>query len=148
MNETDLHFFIDSTLNYFREVTNEKALPGIPYIKGKEAVALEFTGIIGISGKRKGVIYITITESMIQELVGIILGVSELNLEDVKDLTGEIANTIAGNVREAYGSSFLISVPVVVEGIPKDIRFPQDVQTYVVPITWKEHKCFLVVCLE
>ena len=59
MNETDLHFFIDSTVNYFEEVTNEKASSGIPYIKDDEPVVLEYTGIIGISGKRKGSIYVT-----------------------------------------------------------------------------------------
>ena len=52
MNETDLHFFIDSTVNYFEEVTSEKASAGIPYIKDEEPVVLEYTGIIGISGKR------------------------------------------------------------------------------------------------
>ena len=51
MKETDLHFFIDSTLNYFDEVTDEKAVTGIPYIKSDEPVVLDYTGIIGISGK-------------------------------------------------------------------------------------------------
>ena len=58
MKETDLHFFIDSTLNYFDEVTNDKAVTGIPYIKGDDPVVLDYTGIIGISGKRKGSIYV------------------------------------------------------------------------------------------
>ena len=73
MNETDLHFFIDSTLNYFEEVTDEKATAGIPYIKESEPVVLEFTGIIGISGKRKGSIYVTATGPMLTDLAKIIL---------------------------------------------------------------------------
>lgn len=148
MNETDLHFFIDSTINYFEEVTNEKALTGIPYIKGDEPVVLEYTGIIGISGKRKGSIYITTTSSMLKDLAKIILNLEEVDADDTKDLIGEIANTISGNVRQAYGSDFMISVPVVVEGKARDIKLPDDIQTFVIPLTWRSYKSFLVVCLE
>ncbi len=148
MNETDLHFFIDSTINYFEEITGEQAVTGIPYLKGPEPVVLDFSGIIGISGERKGCVYITTTKDMLKTLAHIILDDNEATIETVKDLTGEIANTISGNVREAYGSSFMISVPVVVEGRAKDIRLPEDVQSFVIPITWKGYKSFLVVCLE
>jgi chemotaxis protein CheX len=148
MNETDLHFFIDSTLNYFEEVTNEKAIAGIPYIKDQEPVVLEYTGIIGISGKRKGSIYITTSGEMLTTVAKIILGLEKISTDDVKDLAGEIANTISGNVRQAYGSDFMISVPVVVEGKAKDIKLPENIQSFVIPITWQDHKSFLVVCLE
>lgn len=148
MNETDLHFFIDSTVNYFEEVTNEKATAGIPYIKDNEPVVLEYTGIIGISGKRKGSIYVTTSENMLSTIAKVILGLEEIGKEDIKDLVGEIANTISGNVRQAYGSDFMISVPVVVEGKAKDIKLPDNIQSFVIPITWKDFKLFLVVCLE
>ncbi len=148
MNETDLHFFIDSTINYFEEITGDQAVTGIPYLKGPEPVVLDFSGIIGISGERKGCVYITTTKDMLKTLAHIILDDQEATIETVKDLTGEIANTISGNVREAYGSSFMISVPVVVEGRAKDIKLPEDVQSFVIPITWKGYKSFLVVCLE
>ncbi len=148
MNETDLHFFIDSTVNYFQEVTGEKTVAGIPYIKGSEPVVSEYTGIIGISGKRKGCVYITTNQDMLENLAQIILSIDEPSNETVKDLVGEIANTIAGNVREAYGSSFMISVPVIVEGQAKNIRLPEHVQAFVIPLSWKEFKSYLVVCLE
>ena len=148
MNETDLHFFIDSTVNYFEEVTNEKATAGIPYIKDDEPVVLEYTGIIGISGKRKGSVYVTSSEIMLSAIAKVILGLEEVGKEDVKDLVGEIANTISGNVRQAYGSDFMISVPVVIEGKAKDIKLPDNIQSFVIPITWKDFKSFLVVCLE
>jgi len=148
MNETDLHFFIDSTVNYFEEVTNEKATAGIPYIKDDEPVVLEYTGIIGISGKRKGSVYVTSSEIMLSAIAKVILGLEKVDKEDIKDLVGEIANTISGNVRQAYGSDFMISVPVVIEGKAKDIKLPDNIQSFVIPITWKDFKSFLVVCLE
>ena len=148
MNETDLHFFIDSTVNYFNEVTNEKATAGIPFIKDEEPVVLEYTGIIGISGKRKGSVYVTASNEMLHTIAKLILGQEKIEKSDIKDLVGEIANTISGNVRQAYGSSFMISVPVVVEGKAKDIKLPDNIQSFVIPITWKDFKSFLVVCLE
>lgn len=148
MKETDLHFFIDSLVNYFEEVTNEKPITGIPYLKDDDPVVQEYAGIIGISGKRKGSVYITATGEMLKALAKIIIDIDEVSSEDIKDLIGEIANTIAGNVRQAYGSEFMISVPVVIEGKAKDIKLPDDIQTFVIPITWKEHNSFLVVCLE
>ena len=148
MNETDLHFFIDSTVNYFEEVTNEKASAGIPYMKDDEPVVLEYTGIIGISGKRKGSVYVTSSEMMLSDIAKSILGLKTVGKEDIKDLVGEIANTISGNVRQAYGSDFMISVPVVIEGKAKDIKLPENIQSFVIPITWKDFKSFLVVCLE
>ena len=148
MNETDLHFFIDSTVNYFNEVTNEKATAGIPFIKDEDPVVLEYTGIIGISGKRKGSVYVTASDEMLRSIAKLILGQDVIEKSDIKDLVGEIANTISGNVRQAYGSSFMISVPVVIEGKAKDIKLPDNIQSFVIPITWQEFKSFLVVCLE
>ncbi|MBN2425817.1 MAG: chemotaxis protein CheX [Calditrichaceae bacterium] len=148
MKETDLHFFIDSTVNYFEEITGYKPITGIPYLKGAEPVVLEYTGIIGISGKRKGSIYITASGEMLQTLAGIILGTKEVGSPEIKDLIGEVANTISGNVRQAFGTDFMISVPVVVEGKAKDIKTPDDIQSFVIPLTWQDHKSFLIVCLE
>lgn len=148
MKETDLHFFIDSILNYFKEVTGEDASTGIPYIKGDEPIVMEYTGIIGISGKRKGSVYYTSNKGMLLELGKIILGTEDFGSDEIKDLVGEIANTISGNVRQAYGSDFMISVPVVVEGEAKDIKLPHELQTFVIPLTWSNFESFLVVCLE
>ncbi len=148
MNEIDLHFFIESTENYFEEITGERGSAGIPYLKASDPVVLDYTGVIGITGKRRGSIYITTRESLLAELGMYILGPTDLGKVALKDLAGEIANTIAGNVRKAYGSSFLISVPVVVEGRPRGIRLPDDIPSFVVPVRWKTHQAFLVVCLE
>ena len=148
MKEAELHFFLDSTLNYFETVSNEKAYAGIPYIKDDKPIVLEYTGIIGISGSRKGCLYLTTSGDMLRELTRIIIGTQEISKEDIKDLVGEIANTISGNVREAYGSDFMVSVPVIVEGITKDIRLPIDILSFVIPLNWGDYTCFLVVCLE
>jgi chemotaxis protein CheX len=148
MKESDLHIFIDSALNYFREVTQEPAEAGIPYLKDEKPVVLEFSGIIGISGRRKGSVYLTTSVEMLKKLGEIILGSDELGSDELKDLVGEVANTISGNARKELGPEFMISVPVVVEGSARDIKLPSDIPTFVIPLRWKKQKAYLVICLE
>lgn len=148
MKEVDLHFFIDSTLNYFEAVSTEKAYADIPYLKDKTPVILEYTGIVGITGNKKGCIYLTTSGDMLRELAQMIIDTVEISNEEIKDLVGEIANTIAGNVREAYGSDFMVSVPVIIEGITKDLKLPEDITSFVIPLNWAAHTSYLVVCLE
>ena len=76
------------------------------------------------------------------------LAMDDVSTEDLKDLVGEVANTVSGNLRKSFGSDFQISVPIVVEGPAKDIKMPKDIDTYVLPINWREYESFLVVCLE
>lgn len=148
MNQADLHFFIDSTVNYFQEITKEQAESGIPYIKEKDNIILEYTGIIGISGQKKGSVYITATAEMLTDLAKIILDLKKVGKEEIRDLVGEIANTISGNVREAYGSDFLISVPVILDDKKKKFELPKNIPSFVIPLIWRTYKFFLVVCLE
>ena len=148
MNETDIHFFIDSTLNYFDIMTKVKLETGIPYLSNGKPTALEFTGIIGVSGERKGSIYLTTSAEMLNKISEEALGIKNPTTEGIKDLIGEITNTISGNVRQVYGDNFMISVPVVIEGKPKDIKMPSDINSFVIPMKWKEYPLYLVVCLE
>ena len=148
MNKTELTYFVETTLQFFDEVSGKKAECGIPYLKKDKPIVLEYTGIIGISGDRKGSIYFTTEESQLIALAKIMLGAIDISTEDIKDLVGEIANTISGNLRRIFGIDFLISVPVVIEGCARDIKLPVDIESYVIPINWENTKAYLVVCLE
>ena len=146
MDNKNLQVFIEITIKYFEEVTGEKATMGVPYIKGNDDIVKEYTGAIGISGDKKGCIYITSPKEMLMELSKSILGDLESNDDNLKDMIGEVANTIAGNARDIFGSQFMISVPIVVRGEKLEVELP--IQSYVIPITWNTYKSFLVIGLE
>ena len=148
MNEADLQFFSNSALNYFSEVTGCDAAAGAPFLKGGEPIVQEYSGIIGISGERKGCIYITASADMLKQVCHSIIGLKDVDSETIKDLIGEVANTISGNVRQAFGSDFMISVPVVIEGAGHHIKLPEEIPAYVVPLTWQGYESSLVVCME
>ena len=149
INELICQVFIDSVNNYFEETTKEISETGIPYIKREDQQILgDYTGMIGISGNRKGFVYFTGSKPLFTDIVKIVLMVTKPKEYQVIDMAGEIANTVSGNVRKAFGSDFLISVPAIIEGKPDDLKLPREAPVYVIPIKWRTHKAYIVVCLE
>ncbi len=148
MDESDVQVFIDGTMNYFSQGSDEPAVVSTPYLVANAiSIAKEFTGIIGVSGKRKGSVYFTAPRSMLKILL-MSMGETDMSLDNVSDLVGEIANTISGNARREFGKDFMISVPVVVVGEPKSIVMPERLHSFVIPITWRSYEAFLVICIE
>lgn len=144
----ELKIFVEGVLRYFNTITSTPANVGVPYMKGAGYVIEEVTGIIGLTGKRKGGIYITCPREMVAQIVKEYLGVEEASLTAIKDLAGEMANTVAGNASLAFGADFQISVPVVLVGKPEQIDLPARVSTFIIPIEWKSFKAFLAVGVE
>ena len=107
---------------------------------------MEFTGIIGVSGKAHGAVCFTADRTMLENILRF-LNEAPINGELICDLVGEIANTLSGNAREEFGREFLISVPVVSTGGDVRFQFPKECRNYVIPIIWQTEKAYLLVCL-
>jgi chemotaxis protein CheX len=148
MTENELRYFIDVVTAYFGQVTGEDAAMGIPYVKNAEPVVLDYTGLIGISGPRKGGIYFTAGPKLLSELTRVILGADEADEETLLDMVGELTNTLAGNLRKSFGGDFMISVPMLLKGRPDDILMRLKQPAFVIPLLWRREKAFLVVGLE
>lgn len=149
MTENELKSFIDVVITYFTQVTREPATMGLPFAKRDEQpVVLDYTGLIGISGPRKGGIYLTTGPELLAKLTEEILDVSDPDDETRLDMVGELTNTIAGNVRKSFGPDFMISVPMVIKGRPDDIHVRLKPPVFVIPINWRHEKAYLVVGLE
>lgn len=147
MSDEEIRIFIDGTVRYFERVSGVAPEVETPYIKGEGSIALDFTGVIGISGRHHGAVYFTSGRDLLAELLTT-LGEKEQSLANLADMVGEVANTIAGNARRFFGHEFLISVPVVLRGRPEEISFPRHLKSFVIPVVWKGHPCFLIICLE
>ena len=147
MSDEEIKVFIDGVVRYFERVTGEPAEVDPPYLKGEDSVTLDFTGVIGISGRHRGAVYFTSGAEQLTDLLRR-LGETEVGFSDHEDLVGEVANTIAGNARKHFGSEFLISVPTVLFGRPDKISFPRHLKSFVIPITWRSHRSYLIICLE
>ena len=147
--EATCSLFINSVENYFKHLTDIHSELHVPYIKDTEGLVLkDVTGMIGISGSRKGFVYISGDRSMFIDLINIFVGIEDPEDEDIMDMAGEISNVVAGNVRANLGANFMISVPTVFQGVPDELKFSKDVSIYVIPIKWNGHEAFVVIGLE
>ena len=147
LKEGEIRTFIEGTTNYFETSAQQAASVGSPYLvtDGKPG-AYEYTGVIGISGARKGIVYFTAPRGMLTVLL-MRMQETDCSEETILDLVGEVANTISGNARRDFGKNFVISVPMVIAREPDRVTAPHA-RSYVIPINWRTHSAKLVVCLE
>lgn len=148
MNEKDLNVFIEGAVHYFAHTTGDAAEVGTPYLMNtRNAATKDFTGIIGISGQRKGNVYFTAPSVLVKVLL-MSIGETDTSHDNMCDVVGEVANTISGNARREFGANFMISAPVVVSGQDNSIVMSRSVRSYVIPITWRSYEASLVISLE
>jgi chemotaxis protein CheX len=147
LKEEEIRTFIEGTTNYFETSAQQAASVGSPYLvtDGKPG-AYEYTGMIGITGARKGIVYFTAPRGMLTVLL-MRMQETDSSDENIRDLVGEVANTISGNARRDFGKNFVISVPTVIAREPERVTAPHA-RSYVIPINWRTHSAKLVVCLE
>ena len=107
----------------------------------------EYTGVINISGKREGVVYFTAPKAMLTVLL-MKMQENDFSHETMRDLVGEVANTISGNARRDFGRDFVISVPSVLSGEKPAIPQKPGQRSFIIPINWRSHSAKLVVSLS
>lgn len=116
MKEKKLQIFVDIVRHYFDQFGEEELVVDTPYLleNTQNPNVKEYTGLIGISGVHKGVVYVTASQELLESIL-LRMG-EEVSDELMIDLVGEIANTISGNARTEFGHEFHISVPFVFKG--------------------------------
>jgi len=148
MKESELKAFIKIVTEYFESITGIAAKMGLPFIKDESTGVFDFTGIIGVSGARKGGVYFTAPKELLYEFGGYLLEGDKVEEDDLYDLIGEMTNTISGNMREFFGTTFLISVPIVLKGQVENIDMRLNPPVFIIPIEWQYNDCHLAIGLE
>ena len=148
MNEEFVSVFVNGIMRYLNHINDLDANVGTPFLMPTDSPTYyDVTGIIGISGDQKGCVYFTAPRAFLSHLL-VLQRIIDLSDTNLLDLSGEIANTIAGNARSDFGVNFLVSVPIVVEGQPKTMHLPQNTRSFAIPISWRKYTPLLVVSLE
>lgn len=146
--EKTVNVFISSIENYFSKLTKIPITTKPPFVKTPDELLLkECTGMIGVSGVKKGFIYISGDMELFQDLIRRYVKLNDPTENNMLDMAGELSNVVSGNVRETYGDEFMISVPIVFKGKPDNLRFPDDVPIYVIPFNWNNFEAYMVVGL-
>ncbi len=147
LREEELKTFVDGTTNYFEVAAQQPASIGSPYLAEGSPALHDYTGVITVSGKREGVVYFTAPRAMLTVLL-MKMQENDFSHETMRDLVGEVANTISGNARRDFGREFVISVPSVLSGDKPDIPGKPGARSFVIPINWRSHSAKLVVALS
>lgn len=148
LTEAEIRTFVEGATQYFEVSARQPAAVGSPYLvtEGPPTVH-EYTGVIGISGKRKGAVCFTAPRSMLMVLL-MRMNETDTSEANMKDLVGEVANTISGNARRDFGREFVISTPSVLANDGGKFAPPTAARPFVIPINWRSHSAKLIVCLE
>ncbi len=148
MKEEKLRVFIDCIVNYFNHTNDPDVKVGSPFlVNNLNEIGGDYTGSIAISGAYKGACHFTAPSALIRHLI-LSVGETDTSEEMMRDIVGEVANTLSGNARKKLGSQFIISTPSISKGIPPEVNKEEDARIYAIPINWKSYKATLGVHLN
>ena len=154
IDEDTVNVFIWSVWNFFSKTTGIEPEVGTPYFFD-EFENSDYTGIIGISGSQKGIVYITLCRSLMKTILQYqyphhdVTELDESRLEGfLSDCAGEVANIVTGNARNYFGENFLISTPAVTSNANTSIKLEENNHGIVLPIKWKEYRCHLILSVK
>lgn len=142
-----LGVFLSSINAFFAQIDDTQVALDTPYLNNnRSAIGYDYSGIIRISGPLKGCVYVSAPTVMLREVIKVI-GEPDSSITMMKDLLGEMANTISGNARTEFGSEFIISPPQIVEGAPSISYLPKERHSYITPFTWRGYEAVIGICI-
>lgn len=146
MTESDLKVFVDAVTHYFMHLTHEPVAIRAAYLADVELPRLHYTGLITLSGRFRGCVHFSAARPMLYELLRETRE-PDASEDNLLDMVGEIANTIAGNARRHFGNALEISVPVTLRGT-EQARAMVRARPFVILLRWRGHEAVVVVDLE
>jgi chemotaxis protein CheX len=139
MNVEFINPFLSSTISVFSTMLDTKLKRGEPYLKTANQSDYEISGLIGLSGKAKGMVVLSMTRDAAINAASIMLGetLTELNA-DVADAVGELTNMVAGAAKAKIDEfKMSVSLPTVISGKAHCIEFPKNTMPIVIPFESK-----------
>ena len=144
LRESELRVFVDAVLHYFGHGTREAAVIRSAYLSDTARPRFPYTGLITCGGQFRGCVHFSAPRELLRALL-VDLGEHDMSEANLLDAVGEIANTIAGNVRRHFGGGLEISVPVRMAGQPEDLKAAVRARPFVIALGWRGHEAMVVV---
>jgi chemotaxis protein CheX len=147
LREQELKTFVEGATSYFEVAAQQPASLGSPYLMSGVPTTYDYTGVIGISGKREGVVYFTAPRAMLT-VVLMKMQQNDFSHENMCEVVSEVANAICGHARRSLGGDCVISAPTVFHGDGADVNVIPGRRSFVIPINWRSHSAKLVVAFK
>ena len=144
----------EGILNYFANYSIKDILIGesTDVLDLDDSMVYDFTGLIGISGKYRGGMYVTCKTDFVRGLMKQVMGgdIADESPDLFADLVGEMANTLSGYYQKIYGDLFLISIPHVIIGKSEigSIKVKLKQASFQIPFKWEGSEGKLVFSIE
>ncbi len=111
---------ISCTNEVFSTMIPMEIKPGESFYQEEEMISTDVISLVTFAGEYSGIVAIFCTKGFALNVTSNMLGIEATSIDqDAKDAMGEVANMIAGNVKnkvcETYGAMHL-SVPIVIAG--------------------------------
>jgi len=131
--------FLSSAISVFNTMLGTSLTRGEPFLKDGTQPNHEISGLIGLSGKAKGMVVLSMSREVALNAAGTMLGtqLKEINA-DVADAVGELTNMIAGAAKAQLEHLELsVSLPTVITGKAHCIDFPKNTMPICIPFDCK-----------
>lgn len=144
--------FLNGTVNVLKMMAFVEPKPGKPFVK-KDRVAIgDVSGVIGLTGARKGAIVVSFSRECAIKVISSMMGEQYADLTDeVKDAVGEITNMISGDARRALaelGADFEAGIPTVIAGKGHEITSMGKGPCLAIPFKIEDHDLTVEVSFE
>lgn len=140
-------YIIDATKDVFNTMVMMELADSYPLEEPVTKFQCSVTGMVGLAGTYTGILSIHCPKNFAMRIASNMLGmdIDEVG-EDVNDALGEIANMLAGYVKQVLSKGGLdinLSIPTVISGEEYTINAMTDLDAVVIPFT-NEGERFLV----
>ncbi len=131
--------FVTSIVLVFDTMLSCSLTRGEPFVKNNLEPEHEISGVIGLSGKAKGTVVLSLSREAASRATAELLQkpLEEVD-DDVTDAIGELTNIIAGGAKAQLEQLALsASLPNVITGKGHAVRFPGEARPICIPFDCK-----------
>ncbi len=137
MNVEFINAFLNAAIRVLEMMAFVKAVPGKPFLKQDKLSRGDISGIIGLTGSKRGAVVFSLSKEAALKIVSSMLGqqYTEMN-DEVRDAVGEMTNMIAGDARRELaekGHVFEAGIPTVIVGKGHEISSMVKEPTIAIP---------------
>jgi chemotaxis protein CheX len=127
--------FLTATISAFDTMLGCKLIRGTPYVKSGGRPEHEVSGMIGLSGRARGTVVLSLSREAALSATAVLLQErpAEINA-DVTDAVGELTNIIAGSAKAQLDHlEMSVGLPTVITGKCHCVEFPKKVTPICIP---------------
>ena len=127
--------FIQSTIAVFETMLACKLVRKEPFVKDGCHPEHEVSGIIGLSGKARGTVVLSLSKkAALRATEALLRDPTKVINADVADAVGELTNIIAGGAKARLKHlAMSVSLPTIITGKSHNVEFPKKVKPICIP---------------